>query len=161
MTSEQYPADLRDTDVVAVEVTGPHRVRVTHCDGTSAVHIFRPGDFGTSDFVALDDPAVFATAQVIDGTLAGDLGDGLVYDTAADGLWAHAHGWCPDGSHDLAAAVEDARIEMSAARMVELLHTMRYLVAEGWTMAELVKPVMEGNGQLVRAVFVRGEVTAT
>ncbi|RDH13748.1 DUF2442 domain-containing protein [Tsukamurella pulmonis] len=111
----EYPRDLRDCEVVSVQVTGPHRVRVTHRDGTSAVHIFKPGDFGRADFVALDDPTVFATAQVIDGTLAWDLGGGLIYDVAPDGLWAHARGWCPDGSHDLAAKVEVSDVEARIA----------------------------------------------
>lgn len=155
----KYPADLRDTEVVAVQVTGPHRVRVTHRDGTSATHIFRPGDFGSSDFAALDAPDVFATAAVIDGCLAWDLGDGLVYDVAPEGLWAHAMDWCPDGSHDLDREVEEVRVELSALRMVELLPRMRELEAAGWALRRMDKPVMEGNGQLVRATFVRGEVS--
>lgn len=157
----RFPADLRDTDVVAVEVTGPHRVWVQHRDGTSAVHVFKPGDFGTSDFATLDYPTVFATAQVIDGCLAWNLGGGLVYDLAPDDLWAHAHSWCPDGSHDLAAAVEDAQITLRAPFMSELLPRMRELVAEGWAMREMTKPMWEGGGDLVRATFVRGESAAT
>lgn len=154
-----YPQDLRDSDVVAVQVTGPHRVRVVHRDGTSAVHVFQPGDFGTSDFQRLDDPEVFATAEVIDGCLAWDLGGGLVYDVAADGLWAHAHGWCPDQSHDLSREVEDARVELSARHMSELLSRMRELEAAGWILSEVTKPMWESgdDGDLVRAVFTRGE----
>lgn len=47
-----------------------------------------------------------------------------------------------------------ARVEMSAQRMVELLPAMRQLIAEGWTMSELVKPIAEGCGVPVRATFV-------
>lgn len=78
--------------VVAVEVVGPHQVRVTHEDGTSAVHAYAPDDF-RGDFTALRRPEVFATAQVVDGdTLGWDLGGGLIYDSAPDALWLHAHG---------------------------------------------------------------------
>lgn len=99
------PQNLTDTDVVSVEVTGPFRVRVTHRDGTTAVHVFDPGDF-RGDFVELRDPERFATAQVAEGeTLGWDLGDGLVYDVAADALWLHAHRHC-DGSHHLDVEVE-------------------------------------------------------
>lgn len=93
------PRDLRDTDVVAVAVLPDFRVRVTHRDGTSVVHRFDPADFH-GDFIELRDPATFATVQPIDGTLAWDLGGGLVYDRGGDALWLHAHGHC-DGSHDL------------------------------------------------------------
>jgi hypothetical protein len=98
------PVDLRDTDVVSVEVTAPFRVRVTHRDGTVVVHLFDPEQF-RGDFAELRDPAVFATAQVIDGTVGWDLGGGLIYDRGADALWLHAHGYC-DGSHDLTKVVE-------------------------------------------------------
>lgn len=98
------PKNLTDTDVVAVEVTAPFRVRVTHRDGTSAVHRFDPQEF-TGIAEPLRDSAVFATARVLDGTLAWDLDAGLIYDIAPDGLWLHAHGWC-DGSHDLDREVE-------------------------------------------------------
>lgn len=152
----RFPENLADTDVTAVEVTGPHRVRVRHRDGTSAVHLFRPGDFGTSDFAALDDPAVFATAQMVEpANLGWILPNGLVYDICSDGLWAHAHGVCPDGLHDLHAEVEDARVELAAPRMVELLPRMRALLDTGWRLSDLVKPMWEGNGDLVYATFVR------
>lgn len=99
------PADLRDADVTAVEVLPGFRVRVTHRDGTSAVHLFDPSDFH-GDYAALRDSATFATAQVVDGgTLGWELGDGLVYDVAPDSLWLHAHGYC-DGSCGMAAEVE-------------------------------------------------------
>ncbi|MBU8820427.1 hypothetical protein KL864_31620 [Mycolicibacterium goodii] len=55
------PDDLQDTDVVTVEVTGTFRVRVTHRDGTSAVHRFRPEEF-TGIAELLRNSAVFATA---------------------------------------------------------------------------------------------------
>lgn len=97
------PMNLADTDVIGVEVTGTFKVRVTHRDGTGAVHAFDPEEFG-GDFTTLRDPAKFATARVIDGTLAWDLGGGLVYDRGGDALWLHAHGHC-DGSHDLDAVV--------------------------------------------------------
>lgn len=97
------PADLRDTDVVRVRVVAPHAVFVVHRDRTYASHRFEPEDFH-GDYISLREPEVFATAQVIDGTLAWDLGGGLVYDVASDGLWLHAHGWC-DGSHDLSQVV--------------------------------------------------------
>lgn len=90
------PADLTDTDVVSVQVTAPFTVRVTHKDGTCAEHLFAPEDF-RNDFVALRSPEVFATAAVIDHTLAWDLGGGLIYDVAPDALWLHAHGLC-DGA---------------------------------------------------------------
>lgn len=94
------PTDLADTDVVSVEVTGPFRVRVKHRDGTTAVHVFDPAEFG-GDFTELRDPDRFATAQVVDGdTLGWILPNGLVYDRGADSLWLHAKGFC-DGSHDL------------------------------------------------------------
>ncbi|UEA81622.1 hypothetical protein [Tsukamurella paurometabola] len=142
-----------------MQVTGPHRVRVTHRDGTSAVHVFQPGAFGVHDFVSLDDPVVFANATVIDGCLAWDLGGGLVYDVAPDGLWAHAMAWCPDESHDLAAEVEDARVELAAPHMSELLPRMRELEAAGWRLNSMTKPTAEGHGQLVTAVFTRDGVS--
>lgn len=105
--SHHLPTDLRDTDVVSVEVTAPFCVRVIHRDGTSAVHVFKPGDFGTGTFAVLGTEAGFATAQVVEpANLGWALGDGLVYDQCSDGLWAHARGWCPDGSHDLEVEVE-------------------------------------------------------
>ncbi|WP_018600930.1 hypothetical protein [Mycobacterium sp. 155] len=97
------PQDLRDTEVVEVRVIRHGLVWVRHRDGTCATHIFQPEEFH-DDFISLRDPVVFATAAVIDGTLAWDLGDELVYDVAADGLWLHARGFC-DGSHDLSAVV--------------------------------------------------------
>lgn len=100
---ERLPVNLSDTDVTSVEMTGPFRVRVTHRDGTSAVHRFDPRDF-RGDFTTLRDPAVFATAAVIDHCLAWELPGG-VYDRCADALWLHAHGFC-DGSHDLTKVVE-------------------------------------------------------
>lgn len=60
------PADVANTDVVSVEVTRPFKVRVTHRDGTSAVHIFRPSDFGTGTSAVLGTEAGFATAQVVE-----------------------------------------------------------------------------------------------
>ena len=99
------PADLRDTAVTAVEVVSPHRVRVTHRDGTSAIHVFEPASF-RGDFTALRDPRVFATAQVVDGdTLGWYLGEGLIYDVAPDALWLHAHGHC-DGTCGGSSEVE-------------------------------------------------------
>lgn len=99
------PRDLRDTDVVSVEVTAPWKVRVTHRDGTAAVHVFDPEQFH-GDFVELRDPQRFTTATVVDGdTLGWITRDGLVYDVAPDALWLHANGWC-DGTHDLDAEVE-------------------------------------------------------
>lgn len=91
---EHLPRNLRDCDVVEVEVVGPFRVRVTHRDGTAAVHRFDPSDF-RGDFAALRDAAMFATAQVVDGyTLGWKLPGGLIYDVALDSLWLHAHGHC-------------------------------------------------------------------
>lgn len=97
------PADLRDTDVVRVKVVAPHAVFVVHRDRTYASHRFEPEDFH-GDYEPLRDSGVFATAQVLGGTLAWDLGDGVIYDVASDGLWLHAHGWC-DGTHDLSEVV--------------------------------------------------------
>lgn len=97
------PKNLTDTDVVAVEVTAPFRVRVTHRDGTSAVHVFAPMDL-TGIAEPLRNSKVFATAAVISHCLGWDLPGG-VYDVAPDGLWLHAHGHC-DGSHDLDREVE-------------------------------------------------------
>ncbi|MGB5111189.1 MAG: hypothetical protein WBO08_06030 [Mycobacterium sp.] len=90
------PADLRDTAVVAVEVVGPHQVRVTHRDGTTGVHTYAPEDF-RGIFTPLRDPAVFATATVVDGDTLGWIIDGEILDQAPDGLYLHAHGAC-DGS---------------------------------------------------------------
>lgn len=91
------PGDLTDTDVVEATVTAPWTVTVTHRDGTRGVHRFDPEDF-QHDFVALRDPARFATAQVVEGhTLGWALGPDLVYDIAPDALWLHAHGVC-DGA---------------------------------------------------------------
>jgi hypothetical protein len=103
------PKNLRDTDVVEVRVVAPGEVLVRHRDGTSAVHRFDPAEFGSGDYAAIgQDPSVFATAQIVDGhTLGWVLGNGLVYDLGADGLWLHAHGWC-DGSHDLTRYVRRA-----------------------------------------------------
>lgn len=97
------PVDLRDTDVVKVRVIAPRAVFVMHRDRTYATHVFPPDEFH-GDYESLRDPDVFATAAVIDGTLAWDLGGGLIYDVAPDGLWLHAHGHC-DGSHDLSQVV--------------------------------------------------------
>ncbi|MGV0633877.1 hypothetical protein ABQE69_10695 [Mycolicibacillus trivialis] len=97
------PKNLVDTDVISVEVTGPFRVRVTHRDGTTAVHRFDPRDF-RGDFTALRDPAVFAAAAVIGHCLGWELPGG-VYDRGGGALWLHAHGFC-DESHDLTAVVE-------------------------------------------------------
>lgn len=97
------PTDLTDTDVVRVRVVAPHAVFVVHRDRTYASHRFEPEDFH-GDYISLREPEVFATAQALDGTLAWDLGGGLVYDVAPDALWLHAHGWC-DGSHDLSQVV--------------------------------------------------------
>lgn len=83
--------------VTDVAVVGPFQVRVTHADGTSAVHTFNPEDF-RGDFVAIADPAVFATAAVVEGdTLGWVLPGGLVYDIGPDALYLHAIGAC-DGS---------------------------------------------------------------
>lgn len=101
---EHLPVNLTDTDVTSVEVTGPFRVRVTHRDGTTAVHRFDPRDF-RGDFTMLSDPTVFATAAVIDHCLGWELAGGGVYDHGAESLWLHAHGFC-DGSHDRDRAVE-------------------------------------------------------
>lgn len=90
------PADLRDTNVVAVEVVGPHQVRVTHRDGTSGVHEYNPSEFRNA-LAPLRDPQVFATAQVVDGHTLGWVVDGQVLDMAPDALWLHARGHC-DGS---------------------------------------------------------------
>lgn len=68
------------------------------------MHIFQRDDFG-GDFTALREESVFAQAVVIADTLSWDLGYGLIYDVAPDGLWLHAHGHC-DGSHDLDREVE-------------------------------------------------------
>ncbi|WP_017205603.1 hypothetical protein [Mycobacteroides abscessus] len=95
---EHLPGDLRDTDVVAVEVTAPFRVRVIHRDGTSAVHRFDAEEF-TGIAEPLRKSEVFATAAVISHCLGWELPGG-VYDRGGDALWLHAHGWC-DGSHDL------------------------------------------------------------
>lgn len=92
----QLPADLRDTAVVAVAVTGPHSVRVVHRDGTSAVHDYAPERFRNA-LAPLADPAVFATAQVVDGGTLGWIIDGVVIDMAPDALYLHAVGAC-DGS---------------------------------------------------------------
>lgn len=92
----RLPKNLSDTRVVAVEVTGPHQVRVTHADGTTGVHDYAPEDF-KNDLAALRDPATFATAQVVEGGTLGWILAGQVLDMAADGLWLHAIGWC-DGS---------------------------------------------------------------
>lgn len=100
----RLPRDLRDSDVTEVEVLPDFRVSVTHRDGTSAVHVFDLGDF-RGDSIELRQPEVFATAQVVDGTLGWVLPSGLVYDVGADALWLHAHGYC-DGSHDLDQEVE-------------------------------------------------------
>lgn len=98
------PGDLRDADVVEVEVVGEYEVRVVHRDGASAVHVFQAPELnGIAE--PLRNPAVFATAAVIDGTLAWDVGGGLVYDRGAEMLWLHAHGFC-DGTHDLTRQVE-------------------------------------------------------
>lgn len=103
---DHLPKNGRDTDVTAVEVTAPFKVRVMHRDGTSAVHIFAPEDFSRGDFTALQDPQVFATAQVVDGYTLGWHVPGVgVYDLCRDSLWLHAHGLC-DGSHDLSKEVE-------------------------------------------------------
>ncbi|CPR93887.1 hypothetical protein PP568_06670 [Mycobacteroides abscessus] len=102
---DHLPKNLRDTDVVAVEVVAPFKVRVTHRDGTRAVHVFDPEDF-RGDYEAIGTPAVFATAQAVDGrTLGWDLGGDLVYDLCRHSLWLHARGFC-DGSHDLSMEVE-------------------------------------------------------
>ncbi|MBN7371079.1 DUF2442 domain-containing protein [Mycobacteroides abscessus] len=99
------PRDLRDTDVISVEALPGFRVRVTHRDGTSAVHLFDPEEF-TGVAEPLRNSEVFTTAQIVDGdTLGWVLPDGLVYDVGPDALWLHAHGYC-DGSHDLAEVVE-------------------------------------------------------
>lgn len=90
------PTDLRDTAVTAVEVVGPHSVRVTHRDGTSGVHEYNPSEFRNA-LAPLRDPAVFATATVVDGHSLGWIIDGQVIDMAPDGLWLHARGHC-DGS---------------------------------------------------------------
>ncbi|SKM40107.1 Protein of uncharacterised function (DUF2442) [Mycobacteroides abscessus subsp. abscessus] len=89
--------------MTAVEVTAPFRVRVTHRDGTEAVHVFEPEEFAGSA-EPLRDPAAFATAGVIDGCLAWELPGGL-YDVAPDGLWLHARGHC-DGSCGVHVDVE-------------------------------------------------------
>jgi hypothetical protein len=44
----RFPADLADTEVVSVQVTGPHRVRATPRDGTEAVHILRRRTFAVT-----------------------------------------------------------------------------------------------------------------
>ncbi|RIS02729.1 hypothetical protein D2E70_16110 [Mycobacteroides abscessus] len=100
---EHLPVNLTDTDVISVEVTGPFRVRVTHRDGTSAVHVFDPGEF-TGVAEPLRNSAVFAAAAVIGHCPGWELSGG-VYDRGDDDLWLHAHGWC-DGSHDLTGVVE-------------------------------------------------------
>lgn len=64
------PVDLRDCDVTAVQVVGPRSVRVTHRDGTSAVHDYEPEHFRNA-FAPQRDPAVFATARVVDGAPQG------------------------------------------------------------------------------------------
>lgn len=102
---DHLPKNGHDTDVLAVEVVGEFRVRVTHRDGTSAVHRFDPEDF-RGDYATIGTEAVFATATIVDGhTLGWDLGGGLVYDLCADSLWLHAHGHC-DGSCGSNAEVE-------------------------------------------------------
>lgn len=82
-------------EVTAVEVVGPLRVRVTHRDGTAAVHGYTPEHF-TNALAPLRHPAVFATAAVLDGTLGWVVG-GQVFDLAPDALYLHAIGRC-DGS---------------------------------------------------------------
>ncbi|BBY97885.1 DUF2442 domain-containing protein [Mycolicibacterium fallax] len=80
--------------VVAVEVVGEFRVRVTHEDGTVGEHTFAPEDF-RGDFASIADPEVFATATIVDGdTLGWVLPGGVIYDVAPDALWLHAHGHC-------------------------------------------------------------------
>ena len=152
----ELPEDLRDCEVVAVEVTAPFRVRVTHRDGTSATHIFAPEEFRGS-FVELRDPERFAEAEVIDGTLGWRCANGI-FDQGPDALWLHAHGVCPAGSHDLA---QDAQITLRAPFMSELLPRMRELEAAGWTLRRMDKPITEGRGGEVTAVFARGEPAAT
>lgn len=87
------PEDLRDTDVVGVAVVAPFEIRVTHRDGTSAVHVFEPGKF-RGVFAPLRDPEVFATAGIVDGDTLGWIVNGQVIDPAPDALWLHAHGYC-------------------------------------------------------------------
>lgn len=79
---------MTDTNVVAVKVAGPHQVRVTHADGVSAVHGFDPDHMGRH-LAKLADPAAFATAQILDGTL-GWIADGQVLTLSGDGLHFHA-----------------------------------------------------------------------
>lgn len=90
------PADLRDTAVTAIQVVGPHQVRVTHRDGTVGVHTYDPERFRNA-LAPLQDPQVFATATVVEPGTLGWVIDGVVIDMGPDALWLHAHGHC-DGS---------------------------------------------------------------
>ena len=67
--------------------------------------------------------------------------------------------WCPDQSHDPSREVEDAQITLRAPFMSQLLPRMRALEEAGWRLNSMTKPMWEsgGDGDLVRAIFVRGE----
>jgi hypothetical protein len=82
------------TDVKAVEVAGPFRLRVTFFDGLSGIvdmaELVRSPDAGV--FAALADPAAFAQAFVLYGAVAWpgelDLAPDAMYDEIkANGEW--------------------------------------------------------------------------
>ncbi|NOR99662.1 hypothetical protein [Mycobacteroides abscessus] len=50
---------------------------------------------------------------------------------------------------------EPERVSISAPSVYELRPRMRELLADGWRMVRMDKPVMEGNGDLVVAWFER------
>ncbi len=56
---------------------------------------------------------------------------------------------------------EPERIRISASRMVELKPRIAALLADGWTMTRMDKPVMEGNGVDVVAWFERRRCDTT
>ncbi|SKE69264.1 Uncharacterised protein [Mycobacteroides abscessus subsp. massiliense] len=56
---------------------------------------------------------------------------------------------------------EPERIRISASRMVELRPRIVELLADGWRMVRMDKPVMEGNGVDVVAWFERRRCDTT